>query len=437
MLLRAVASAARGGQRSARWRTRCSASLSSSSSSSPTPHPERVILGIETSCDDSCAAIVAGPATASTAADSVLSRTFRVLSQAITHQDHSATGGIHPYSATLAHAANLPRTIAKALSDASVSPDGSGIDAIAVTQGPGMASSLGVGLTAAKTLAAIWNKDLIYVHHMAAHALTPLLTEEHPPQFPFLTLLVSGGHTMLVLAHSPTQYQLLASTSDDSIGDAFDKVARALNISWGGQTGWTNPGAALEYFASEGDSDSHSIMPFPVPAPGSMTFSYSGVKSSVLRYIDQHLDRHALSLSDPSIIAHRRAIARAFQQAAVRQIEDRVSLAFGLRTRRKEDESKPIGSEGLAIHDLVCSGGVASNAYLRGRLADLLQTASSTPPSNSPGKEITPSVRLHFPPLSLCTDNAVMIAFAAHLMWDRRTRDHDQHARPRWSLEEL
>ncbi|KAK0522802.1 Mitochondrial tRNAs modification protein [Tilletia horrida] len=337
--------------------------------------PRRIILGIETSCDDSCAAVVAGPASPPSSSGIVPSSSYEVLSQAIAHQDHSSTGGIHPYNATLSHAANLPGTIARALSDAGIGPDGREIDAIAVTQGPGMASSLGVGLTAAKTLAAAWNKDIIYVHHMAAHALTPLLTESEPPQFPFLTLLVSGGHTMLVLAHSPTQYRLLASTSDDSIG--------------------------------------------------------SGVKSSVLRYIET-------CLSDPTSTApsHRRAVARAFQSAAVRQIEDRVALAFGLRQRRKGDEGVPIGTEGLQIRDLVCSGGVASNSYLRTRLAHLLLHPSESSHEGAAGTQAT-SRRLHFPPLALCTDNAVMIAFAAHLTWDRRTRAFDRHARPRWSLEDL
>ncbi|CAD6891267.1 unnamed protein product [Tilletia laevis] len=397
----------------------------------------RIILGIETSCDDSCAAVVAGPASPSIHSDQ-----YKVLSQVITHQDHFATGGIHPFTAALSHAANLPDTIARALADAGIGPDGAGIDAIAVTQGPGMASSLGVGLTAAKTLAAAWRKDIIYIHHMAAHALTPLLTEKEPPQFPFLTLLVSGGHTMLVLASSPTQYRLLATTTDDSIGDAFDKVARALQIEWGGHTGFTNPGAALEYFAAQDSSTDlgHALPTFPVPGPGTMTFSYSGIKSAVLRYIERNLPSDALTSQEPTYISHRRAVARAFQHGAIRQIEDRVALAFGLRQRSKADGTAPMGIEGVSIRDVVCSGGVASNSYLRSRLASLLSTARQNDTSSSLAEEEDhprTTVRTHFPPLSLCTDNAVMIAFAGHLMWERRTRDFAQHARPRWSLEDL
>ncbi|KAE8226802.1 hypothetical protein CF319_g649 [Tilletia indica] len=399
----------------------------------------RIILGIETSCDDSCAAVVAGPSSLPQSRKVAPSDQYKILSQSIAHQDHSATGGIHPYTAVLSHAANLPNTIAQALADAGIGPDGAGLDAIAVTQGPGMASSLSVGLTAAKTLAAAWRKEIIYVHHMAAHALTPLLTEKEPPTFPFLTLLVSGGHTMLVLATSPTHYKLLASTTDDSIGDAFDKVARALRIEWGGQSGFTNPGAALEHFAAQADSSKseHDIPVFPVPGPGTMTFSYSGIKSSVLRYIERNISSEALSSQNPADIAHRRTVARAFQQAAIRQIEDRVALAFGLRQRSKADGDQPMGMEGLSIHDLVCSGGVASNSYLRHRLSSLLAAKDKASHQRQTGREVTSTVRTHFPPLSLCTDNAVMIAFAGHLMWEQRTREFDRHARPRWSLEDI
>ncbi|KAK0568175.1 Mitochondrial tRNAs modification protein [Tilletia horrida] len=208
--------------------------------------------------------VVAGPSNLLEEPKISLTNQCRVLSQVVTHQDHFATGGIHPYTAGLSHAANLPTTIAQALSQAGIGPDGRGIDAIAVAQGPGMASSLGVGLTAAKTLAATWNKHIIYIHHMA-----------DPPEFPYVTLLASGGHTMLVLARSPLNYELLATTSDDSIGDAFDKVARALGIQWGAATNFTNPGAALEHFAAEDTQESNGQDPivFPVPSPGALSFS--------------------------------------------------------------------------------------------------------------------------------------------------------------------
>lgn len=142
----------------------------------------------------------------------------KLLSSVVIRQDHSSTGGIHPLNASVAHGINVPRAISQALEEAAVSA--SDVDAIAVTQGPGMMQSLSNGMVAAKTLASVLGKPLIYVHHMVAHALTPFLTEpvERQPAFPFLTLLVSGGHTMLVLASGVDSYRILATTTDDSIG---------------------------------------------------------------------------------------------------------------------------------------------------------------------------------------------------------------------------
>jgi N6-L-threonylcarbamoyladenine synthase len=142
----------------------------------------------------------------------------KLLSSVVIRQDHSATGGIHPLNASVAHGINVPRAISQALQEAAVSA--SDVDAIAVTRGPGMMQSLSNGMVAAKTLSSVLRKPLIYVHHMVAHALTPLFTEpeDKQPTFPFLTLLVSGGHTMLVLASGVSDYRILATTTDDSIG---------------------------------------------------------------------------------------------------------------------------------------------------------------------------------------------------------------------------
>ncbi|SPO21220.1 related to probable O-sialoglycoprotein endopeptidase [Ustilago trichophora] len=364
----------------------------------------RLILGIETSCDDSCASVVSSNRT--------------ILSSIVTKQDHSSTSGIHPLTAALGHHANLPSTIASALSTAGVQP--SELDAIAVTQGPGMASSLGVGLSAAKTLSAVLDKPLIYVHHMQAHALTPLLTEQKPPTFPFLVLLVSGGHTMLVLAKSVTEFSILASTQDDSIGDAFDKVARDLGIPW-----TSAPGAALEALAAKHNSQKgNENMVFPVPCKGQPQFSYSGLKAAVQRHID----------SRPSSItnSHKASIAHAFQLSASAQLEDKLSML--LRPTHLTSDSRgrtypritlPNSVSGDNIKTVVCSGGVASNNFLRSRLRSHLDGL---------GRE---DVELQFPPLNLCTDNAAMIAWVGHLIFDQRTNDYSRHARAKWSMEEI
>ncbi|SJX60668.1 related to O-sialoglycoprotein endopeptidase [Sporisorium reilianum f. sp. reilianum] len=361
----------------------------------------RLILGIETSCDDSCASIVSSDRT--------------ILSSIVTKQDHSSTGGIHPLSAALGHHANLPSTIAAAIEHARISAND--LDAIAVTQGPGMASSLGVGLSAAKTLSAVLGKPLIYVHHMQAHALTPLLTEAHPPTFPFLVLLVSGGHTMLVLARSVTHFRILATTTDDSIGDAFDKVARDLGIPW-----TSAPGAALEALAAQSSAGGDTV--FPIPCRGQPLFSYSGLKAAVQRHIESH---GGSGMAD----AQKASVAAAFQRAACAQLEDKLSMVLRPSSVKEDARNRAYpridldGAAGDEIKTLVCSGGVASNAFLRSRLREHLDGLGRR------------DVDLQFPPLSLCTDNAAMIAWVGHLIYDQRTKDYSRHARPKWSMEDV
>lgn len=203
------------------------------------------------SCDDSCAAVISAPESYSSSIHSIKDRPKAViLSQRVEKQNHFQTRGIAPLAAAHGHATNVPLAISGALKEANVSKDGRELDGIAVTIGPGMPQSLGQGLNAAKTLSQVWNKPLIYVHHMAAHALTPLMTEEGDsrPTFPFLTFLLSGGHTMLVLARGENDFKILANCNDNSIGSAFDKTARALDIEWSSEV---SPGKALEDFARQ------------------------------------------------------------------------------------------------------------------------------------------------------------------------------------------
>ncbi|EPQ31847.1 uncharacterized protein PFL1_00046 [Pseudozyma flocculosa PF-1] len=379
-----------------------SASPSSSSSSASKP---RIILGIESSCDDSCASVVTSDK--------------RILSSIVTRQDHSHTHGIHPLVAALNHHSNIPTTIASALAHANLTH--TDIDAVAVTQGPGMNSSLGVGLTAAKTLAALLDKPIIYVHHMQAHALTPLLTEQIPPRFPFLTLLVSGGHTLLVLARGVSEFQILATTTDDSIGDAFDKVARDLAIPWAHA-----PGAALESFcAQSSDAAQPDALSFPVPQKGKTSFSYSGLKSAVTRHVQHQGGPSAMTDEQ------RRQVAQAFQAAACAQLEDKLAMALRPTTATTGAASRRVppridmGVDPLSIKSVVCSGGVAANAFLRTRLRTALDGIDRR------------DVQLSFPPLALCTDNAAMIAFAGHLLWHQRTNDYTRNSRAKWSVEDI
>lgn len=282
-----------------------------------------------------------------------------------------------------------------------------------------MASSLGVGLSAAKTLSAVLDKPLMYVHHMQAHALTPLLTEKQPPKFPFLVLLVSGGHTMLVLAKGVSDFRILVTTTDDSIGDAFDKVARDLGIPW-----TSAPGAALEALAEKSVQNGEEIF-FPTPCKGQPIFSYSGLKAAVQRHIESKGGNEMAE-------TQKATIAAAFQRAASAQLQDKLSMVLRPSHQINDSRGRPHpridlleGVSGDNIKTLVCSGGVASNNYLRLRLRKHL---------DSLGRE---DVELQFPPLSLCTDNAAMIAWVGHLIYEQRTTDYSRHARPKWSMEEI
>lgn len=215
----------------------------------------------------------------------------------------------------------------------------------------GMGGCLSVASNAAKTLAAALNKPLVGVHHMQAHALTPILTapESDHPQFPFLTLLVSGGHTLLLLATSLTSFRILATTADESVGHAFDMVSRRLKISWLGM----GPGAALEQFCATDDRgiELPAIdLSFSHPMPGELGFSYSGLHSAVERYITAR--GGVQNLDFPTKLA----LARAFQTAAVFQLVDKLRLGL----KWCERHNKQIGH-------IVVSGGVASNTFLRER----------------------------------------------------------------------
>ncbi|KAJ8073699.1 Mitochondrial tRNAs modification protein [Marasmius tenuissimus] len=366
------------------------------------------VLALESSADDTCAAIV--------------NSDKRILSNVRIKQNelHEKWGGIHPAVAILAHQRNMPIAIKRALEEAQM--DVKDVDGIAFTRGPGIPGCLAVGCNSAKALAAALDKPLVGVHHMQAHALTPILTSPpsspSPLKFPFLTLLASGGHTLLLLSRSPTHFQILATTLDESIGRTIDKVARILQVPRWAEIG---PGAALEAFC-RGNTPTPTLLPpdfppFPKPIPGKLAFSFSSLHS--------HLERYFSNSSQECGEEERQAIANAFQQAAFGQVVDKVKLA--------------LSSSSEGVRHLVVSGGVASNSVLR----DLLQTTLS---NLSHSEHITPV----FPPPELCTDNAAMIAWASmyRFLGDKldlpgpssTTRDMDPLTvapKAKWSIEDL
>lgn len=383
-------------------------------------------------------------------------------------------GGIVPKLAHHAHMRNLPSVVQEAIQSAGLGEQGiQAVDIIAVTRGPGLAHSLGVGLNAAKTLAAALNKPLIGVHHMEAHALTARLTTRDPdyhpvnqnvsssessvpigsdpyPSFPFLTLLVSGGHTLLLVAHSVDRYTTLATTVDDSIGEAFDKTARELDIPWlPGRAG--GPGASLEEFAKSSINPGRYLDRLPIPlslrsSKSEMKFSFAGLKSAVTRIVNQEKAASPSGVMDES---KRQDLAAGFQHCAVTHLCQKVEQAL-----------VDCHEQGLDISSLVISGGVGRNATLRSRMDEICGQfeyggAIATDKMSSKEKKklkrallnaaapkesgnAVRSVRVICPPPKLCTDNAVMIAWTGLERYQQGLVDpYDIDIVPKWPLDML
>ncbi|EFN53265.1 hypothetical protein CHLNCDRAFT_8322, partial [Chlorella variabilis] len=326
-----------------------------------------LVLGIESSCDDTGVAVV--------------STSGRVLGESLATQAdiHAAWGGVVPKLAQEAHEAAIDGCVEAALASAGVTPDQ--LDAVAVTIGPGLSLCLRVGVLKARQLAAAHQLPLIPVHHMEAHALTAAASAASPAatpdlvEFPFLCLLISGGHNLLLLVEGIGQYTQLGTTLDDALGEAYDKVARLLGLDLR-----PSGGAALEAFAAGGDP---RALPLSVPMQRRPTcdFSYAGLKTAVRLAIEEQAPEATEGNRQV-----RADIAASFQRVAVQHLEERCR-----RGVQWAQESHP------QVRHLVVAGGVASNRYIRGRLAAVAQAAG---------------LRLVCPPPRLCTDNGVMVAWA-------------------------
>ena len=327
-----------------------------------------LVLGIESSCDETAVALV----------DSER----RIVAQRIASQDaeHAPFGGVVPEIAARAHAERLAPMIEGVLQDAGI--DLCDCDAIAATAGPGLIGGVMVGLVSAKALAMASDIPLIAVNHLEGHALSPRLVDE-TLEFPYLLLLVSGGHCQILRCEGVGQYRRLATTIDDAVGEAFDKTAKILGLGFPG-------GPAVEKLAREGDP---KAVPLPRPLVGGKEphFSFAGLKSAVLR-------AHESGQHDTA------DIAASFQQAAVDCLVDRLERAI---------------ADGGHAPALVVAGGVAANASVRGALEALAQRHD---------------MRFVAPPAKLCTDNAAMIAWAG---CERLGQNDplDFKARPRWPLD--
>ena len=328
------------------------------------------ILGIETSCDETAAAVLDGDG--------------NILAEAVHSQlqEHARFGGVVPEVAARAHLTRLPGLVAGVMAQAGLGF--SGLGAVAATAGPGLIGGLIVGASYGRGLALARGLPYFAVNHLEGHALTVLLTEP-ATRFPYLLLLVSGGHCQCVAVRGLGRYRRLGTTLDDAVGEAFDKSAKLLGLPWPG-------GPHLERLARDGDT---KAVPLPRPLLGRQgcDFSFSGLKTAVARAVQR-----GFASAD---------IAAGFQAAVADTMADRARHALRMMP------------EATA---LVVAGGVAANAAIREALAR---------------EALLAGIPMAAPPPRLCGDNAVMIAWAGLLRWQAGLQGMDQAPRPRWPLDEM
>ena len=304
-----------------------------------------LILGIETSCDETAAAVVGN-------GNDVLSN---VVSSQI--DIHARYGGVVPEVASRAHVEMMMPVVAQSMVEAGVEPDD--LTAIACTVGPGLIGSLLIGVSAAKSLALVWDKPFVAVNHLEAHLYASFL-EEPNLELPVVVLLVSGGHTMLVLMEGHGKYRLLGQTLDDAAGEAFDKVARYLGLGYPG-------GPIIDKMSIDGDPEA---IKFPrAMVKDGYDFSFSGLKTSVVNYVRKNPDAADVD------------VAASFQEAVVDVLMTKAQRAV-----------RDTGAKGICL-----AGGVAANSSLRERVLDVAMAES---------------VKALIPSRSMCTDNAAMVAAA-------------------------
>lgn len=337
-----------------------------------------IVLGIETSCDETAAAVVRDDRT--------------ILSNLIVSQldEHRPYGGVVPEIAARSHLDHIDGLVDRALKEAGISFGE--LDGVAATGGPGLIGGVLVGMMTAKAIALVHDLPLVAVNHLEGHALTARLTDGL--SYPYLLLLVSGGHCQLLAVNGPGAYRRYGTTLDDAVGEAFDKTAKLLGLPYPG-------GPAVEEAARNGDP---SAFPLPRPMRGrpDCDFSFSGLKTAVAR-IARGTDLDTRTVAD---------LAASFQTAVGESLEDRTRSAI-----RRFKSEEPAGTT------LVVAGGVAANTHLRQVLSALATEEG---------------FRFTAPPPALCTDNAAMIAWAGIERLQSALTDTLEFApRPRWPLEEL
>lgn len=318
-----------------------------------------IVFGIESSCDETAAAVVRD-------GKEVLSSV--VSSQIDTHKEF---GGVVPEIASRLHVENVSAVIDQAIKQSGL--DWKDIDLISVTQGPGLIGCLHVGVQAAKTLAMLYEKPLVNVNHLAGHIYANQMVTDL--KFPLMALLVSGGNSELVYMPDINTFEILGETQDDAIGEAYDKVARVLDLGYPG-------GPKIDKLAKEGKP----VYTLPKPkTQGKYDFSFSGLKSGVLQFV-KRMERNGETWQMADLAA-------SFQETALNEIFDKVRLAL-------KDHSD--------IRQFVVGGGVSANSRLREKVAGL--------------QEEMPQIEFNVPPMYCCTDNAAMIAVAGEIAWNAGRR---------------
>jgi N6-L-threonylcarbamoyladenine synthase len=320
---------------------------------------EPLILAIESSCDDTSAAVLRGN---------------KVLSNIVASQKiHQKYGGVVPELASRAHQQNIIPVVSVALEDANI--DKKDLSAVAFTRGPGLLGSLLVGTSFAKSLSMSLKVPLIEINHMQAHILAHFIDDEQMqvPEFPFLALTISGGHTQLVLVKDYFDMEILGETLDDAVGEAFDKTAKILGLTYPG-------GPLIDKYAKEGDASKFN---FPIPKVDGLNFSFSGLKTNILNFITKE------SCNDENFVRdHMNDICASVQSTIVAILMQKVELALAK----------------YEVKALAIGGGVAANSAIRSAVLNFKNTHD---------------VNVHIPKFEFCTDNAAMIGIAAYFKYQR------------------
>ena len=343
---------------------------------------ERItFLGIETSCDETAAAVIRENENG----------TADILSNIVSSQieEHKEFGGVVPELAARAHLENIDFIIDKSLKDSKISLNE--IDGIAATAGPGLIVCLTVGLNIGKAIAAFSNKPFVGVNHLEGHALSPGL--EHKIEFPYLLLLISGGHTQYLIVRDVNHYEQLGTTIDDALGEAFDKTAKMLDLGYPG-------GPNVEKFSKLGDKN-HFKLPEPIINRAGCNLSFAGLKTAVLRESKKINDNEKLKYN----------LAASFQNTINKILYKKTKIA--INQFRDKTQIKKV--------QLIVAGGVAANQSIRESLSDLADKLS---------------FKIVYPDLKFCGDNAAMIAWAGIKRFKKNlTDDINISAKSRWPLD--